>query len=50
MTAGDFVPDDWREWRRLRAWPLKQQGWYQRDIAQALGVSEVTAGLTHNNG
>jgi transposase len=42
MTAGDFVPDDWREWRRLRAWPLKQQGWYQRDIAQALGVSEVT--------
>lgn len=33
---------DWREWRRLRAVELKQQGWYQRDIARALGVSEVS--------
>ena len=30
---------DWREWRRLRAWALYQQGWKQRDIAAALGVS-----------
>lgn len=29
-----------REWRRLRAWTLKQAGWKQRDIAIALGVSE----------
>src|SRR4051812_11401923 len=29
-----------REWRRLRAWELKQQGWKQRDIATALGVTE----------
>ena len=31
---------DWREGRRLRAWELKQQGWNQREIAQALGVTE----------
>jgi transposase len=31
---------DWREGRRLRAWELKQQGWSQRDIARALGVTE----------
>src|SRR5690348_10650414 len=30
---------DWREWRRRRAWALKQQGWKQKDIAVALGVS-----------
>jgi transposase len=40
MEALDFVPDDWREWRRFRALQLKEQGWYQRDIAEALGVSE----------
>jgi transposase len=40
----DFSPDDWREWRRLRTLHLKQQGWYQRDIAAALGVSEDTVG------
>jgi len=30
---------DWREGRRIRAWELKKEGWKQRDIAQALGVS-----------
>ena len=30
---------DWREGRRLRAWELHQQGWKQKDIAAALGVS-----------
>src|SRR5215207_11407027 len=40
MEAANFIPDDWREWRRLRALQLKEQGWYQRDIAAALGVSE----------
>ncbi len=30
---------DWREARRLRAWELKQQGWQQRMIAAALGVT-----------
>jgi transposase len=31
---------DWREERRKRAWDLKEQGWRQKDIATALGVSE----------
>jgi transposase len=44
MEAIDFIPDDWREWRRLRALHLKQQGWYQRSIAAALGVAEDTVG------
>lgn len=44
MGTFDFFPADYREWRRLRALHLKQQGWYQRDIAEALGVSEDTVG------
>jgi transposase len=31
---------DWREERRKRAWELKEQGWQQKEIAVALGVSE----------
>ena len=31
---------DWREGRRVRAYELKEQGWSQRAIAAALGVSE----------
>jgi transposase len=31
---------NWKEARRLQAWSLKQQGWPQRQIAEALGVSE----------
>ena len=31
---------DWREERRKRAWKLKEEGWQQKDIAIALGVSE----------
>ncbi len=31
---------DWREGRRLRAFELKHQGWKQREIADALGVSK----------
>jgi transposase len=27
-------------WRRQRAWELHQAGWWQKDIARALGVSE----------
>lgn len=41
MEAIRFAPDDWRGWRRMRALELKQHGWRQRDIASALGVSEV---------
>jgi transposase len=42
MEASNFVPGGWREWRRLRAVHLKQRGWYQRDIAEALGAREET--------
>ena len=31
---------DWREARRRQAWELKQKGWKQNKIAEALGVSE----------
>ena len=34
------TPSNWKEARRLQAWHLKQQGWSQRQIAEALGVSE----------
>jgi transposase len=33
------TPQNWKEARRLQAWRLKQQGWPQRQIADALGVS-----------
>lgn len=32
---------DWKEARRKRALELKEDGWKQRQIAQALGVSEA---------
>src|ERR671928_414568 len=31
---------DWREGRRLRAFELKERGWKQTQIADALGVTE----------
>lgn len=31
---------NWREGRRLRAFELKEQGWKQTEIADALGVTE----------
>ena len=34
------TPHTWKAARRLQAWRLKQQGWSQRRIAEALGVSE----------
>lgn len=34
------VPHDWREWRRMRALDLKEQGWKQCSIAAALGVTK----------
>src|SRR5260370_8537799 len=29
------------QWRRQRAWELSQAGWWQKDIAAALGVSRA---------
>jgi transposase len=33
-------PENWREARRFQAWELSQKDWKQKDIAEALGVSE----------
>ena len=40
MKPSTPLPKDWREGRRLRAWELHEQGWKQKDIAAALGVTE----------
>lgn len=34
-----LTPSNWKEARRLQAWRLKEKGWPQRQIAEALGVS-----------
>jgi transposase len=36
----NHILHNWKEARRLQAWHLKQQGWSQRQIATAMGVSE----------
>ena len=38
MGASKQRTDSW-EWRRQRTWELSKQGWWQKDIAAALGVS-----------
>src|SRR5438270_4750970 len=40
MEVFQAIPPECREWRRSRALCLKRRGWYQRDIAEALDVSE----------
>src|SRR5262245_51392657 len=40
MEAFPSIPPECREWRRFRALHLKRRGWYQRDIAEALDVSQ----------
>ena len=42
METTHPIPPECREWRRFRALYLKGRGWYQRDIAEALDVSEVS--------
>ena len=40
MARGLPTPSDWQEARRWQALALKQQGWKQQRIAQALGVTK----------
>src|SRR5262245_2298197 len=40
MEATQPIPPECLEWRRYRALYLKRRGWVQRDIAEALDVSE----------
>jgi transposase len=42
MDTTHPIPRECLEWRRFRALYLKGRGWYQRDIAEALDVSEVS--------
>ena len=44
MEANYPIPPECLEWRRFRALQLKRRGWIQRDIAEALDVSEVAVG------
>jgi transposase len=39
-TTASHQPTDWREGRRLRVWELHQKGWKQRQIAEALGLTQ----------
>lgn len=45
MAETKTCPRDWKEARRLRALALKQQGWKQQRIAEALGVSKMAVSL-----
>jgi transposase len=40
MSTQQPLPNDWREYRRWRAWQRYQADWKQKDIATALGVTE----------
>jgi transposase len=42
MNAKEGTCGDVRQWRRLRALRLRRRGWRRRDIAEALGVTEVS--------
>lgn len=39
MDADETKPQDWREGRRKRAFELRQMGWKDTEIAEALGVT-----------
>ena len=39
MSENRVKYKNWREARRFRAWELKQKGWKQSEIAEALGVT-----------
>lgn len=39
-TTNGSTPQNWREYRRLRAWQMHQQGYKQQAIADALGLTQ----------
>jgi transposase len=41
MSKAGTSGQDVREWRRMRAWELHQEGWSGKDIAAALAVSRA---------
>lgn len=40
MTRDKDKYQNWKEWRRYQAWELRQKGWKQCDIAEALHASK----------
>ena len=42
MDARDGARGDFRQWRRLRAYRLRNRGWRRWEVAEALGVTEVS--------
>ncbi len=40
MSKKSTPPKNGREERRMQAWKLHEKGWKQKDIAEALGVTE----------
>jgi len=42
MDARDGARGDFRQWRRLRAYCLRSRGWRRWEVAEALGVTEVS--------
>jgi transposase len=40
-TTKESTPQNWREYRRLRAWEMHQQGYKQQEIADALGLTQA---------
>jgi transposase len=39
-TTKEPTPQNWREYRRLRAWEMHRQGYKQREVADALGLTQ----------
>jgi transposase len=39
-TTKEQEPQNWREYRRMRAWEMHQQGYKQREIAAALDLTQ----------
>ncbi|HHY55945.1 MAG TPA: hypothetical protein GYA08_10965 [Chloroflexi bacterium] len=39
-TTNECISQNWREYRRLRAWEMHQQGYKQQAIADALGLTQ----------
>jgi transposase len=39
-TTKESTPQNWREYRRVRAWEMHRQGYKQQQIADALGLTQ----------
>ena len=41
MSTTTATSQDLREWQRLRAWDLHEQGWRGKALAETLGISQA---------